>query len=514
MVTSLLLLLVVAANDKPAKKFPVGRDTTYVTGPIDKDGYIDYQAALNDRLGKGITPDQNANVLLWKALGPSPGGSNRMPAEYFKRLGIDEPPKSGDYFIGLRRFLKDQARIDPGEFDAVIDQELRASQRPWAAKDYPQIAAWLKANEKPLAVVVEATKRPEYFNPCISRKSDKNQGPLLDAPLPTVDTCRGIALSLEARAMLRVGEGKFDEAWQDLLACHRLGRLVSRGGTIIESLIGIIVDYQVIVAESAYAERAKMSAQQVEVRLKDLQGLRPLGPLADKIDLGERTMFLDTLQMIRRGDIGLLERLYDGKARKASAEELKALNKIDWTTALRKGNRWYDRLAAAARLQERAAREKEFDKIDEELKELRNDVTLAKLLSGGVGANQPNQMSGEAIGDELIYLMLPPFRKLQNAFDRSEQVQGNLHIAFALAAYQRDNRRYPAKLEELAPKYLAAVPDDLFVGKPLVYRPAENGYLLYSVGVNGKDEGGRSYDDDPAGDDLRVKMPLPEVKSK
>jgi hypothetical protein len=70
------------------------------------------------------------------------------------------------------------------------------------------------------------------------------------------------------------------------------------------------------------------------------------------------------------------------------------------------------------------------------------------------------------------------------------------------------------KLEALAPKYLAEVPGDLFSGKPLIYRPSEKGYLLYSVGVNGQDDQGRSYDDDPPGDDLVVRMPLPELRRK
>jgi hypothetical protein len=38
------------------------------------------------------------------------------------------------------------------------------------------------------------------------------------------------------------------------------------------------------------------------------------------------------------------------------------------------------------------------------------------------------------------------------------------------------------------------------------------GYLLYSVGVNRKDEGGRGYEDDPPGDDLTVRMPLPKLR--
>ena len=56
--TSYLLSLLVAAETKPAPKLPIGKETTYVTGPLDEDGYIDYEAALNDRLGKGIVPEK------------------------------------------------------------------------------------------------------------------------------------------------------------------------------------------------------------------------------------------------------------------------------------------------------------------------------------------------------------------------------------------------------------------------------------------------------------------------
>jgi len=113
-------LLAAEGKDKPAPKFPVGKETTYITEPLDKDGYIDYAAALNDRLGKGITPDKNANVLLWKALGPTPENGERMPAEFFKHLGIDEPPDKGDYFIGMHDYLKDRLKLDETEFEAFL----------------------------------------------------------------------------------------------------------------------------------------------------------------------------------------------------------------------------------------------------------------------------------------------------------------------------------------------------------------------------------------------------------
>jgi hypothetical protein len=440
-----------------------------------------------------------------------------MPAEYFKLLGIEEPSNSGNYFIGLRAFLKDHARIASDQFDAVFDQASRAWERPWTAKDYPQIAAWLKANEKPLVVAIEATKRPDYFNPLVRPKSKKEPVSLLDARLASVEKCREIARCLGARAMLRVEEGRIDEAWQDLLACHRLSLLLSRGGTIIEALVGIAVDQLASNAELAYLERAKLSAQQVKDRLKDLLALPSPAPLRDKFELGERFMFLDSLQMIRRGaGVAFLEGLPGRKAGKPSAEKLKALNMIDWGPALRNGNRWYDRLSAAARIQDRAARVKEFDKIDEEIKTLYHDIRQSpslktKVTALAVAVGFPDKVIGKGFGDALISYMMPASSKVQSVWDRSAQVNRNLHIAFALAAYQRDNGRYPAKLEDLAPKYLVAVPDDLFMGKALVYRPAASGYLLYSVGINGEDEGGRTCDDKPAGDDLRVKMPLPEL---
>ena len=42
----------------------------------------------------------------------------------------------------------------------------------------------------------------------------------------------------------------------------------------------------------------------------------------------------------------------------------------------------------------------------------------------------------------------------------------------------------------LLPKCLAAIPIDPFSNQPLVYRRSDTGYLLYSVGPDGEDNGG------------------------
>jgi hypothetical protein len=516
---SLLLLLVPLSAflywyfvvDTPAPKVRVGKETTYITEPVDDEGFLDYQAALNDRLGKEITPEKNANVLLWKAIGPTPEGGDGMPAEYFKWLGIDEPPKDGAYLVGLRAYLRDHLKLEPGECNAIEDQRLWAAQRPWAAKDYPHIAGWLEANEEPLALVTEASKRPGYFNPLVSRQKDGGPASLLDALIPSVQKCREVINALAARAMLRVGEGKFDDAWQDLLACHRLGRLVAHGATLIEALVGIALDQIASTADLAYLEHANLTAKQIRDRVKDLQALPPFPPLADKVDLLERFTYLEMVQLIRRRGPGALEGLSGGAAKQSTPEEIKAMEKIDWEPALVNGNQWYDRLAAALRHKDRAERKKALRQIDNDLKALKKDAASSGLLSKLLMSKSAR---GKAIGDTLLTLLMPAALKIADSKDRGEQTERNLHVAFALAAYHAEHGRYPAELDDLAPKYLITIPDDLFSGQALHYRLTEQGYLLYSVGVKGVDEGGRQYDDDPPGDDLSVRTPLPELKRK
>jgi hypothetical protein len=500
-----------AEKEKERKpKFTVSKETTYVTGPLDKDGYIDYETALNERLGQGVTPANNAVVLLWKALGPHPEGAT-MPPEFFKTLRIEAPPESGEYFSHLFGYMKEHLKLEAGEqTEAIYDQQRRATQRPWTAKQYPHIAAWLKVNEKPVALAIEATKRSHYFYPLVSHKTEKGPGGLMGALLPGVQICREVANGLVARAMLHVGEGRFDNAWRDLLACHRLARLIGRGGTLIEALIGMAIDQVASDADLAFLAHANLTAPQIQACLRDLQQLPALPAVADKIDLGERFMFLDIVMMTNRQGFQYFEGLTGGPPPEDPDPRVKQLlDDLNWDTAMRNGNRWYDRFVAVMRVKDRDSRHKQLGKIDAELRMLKKSFEDPREPLGRVSVSA--EARNKAIGDILICLMLPSISKVQNAADRGEQVQRNLHLAFALAAYQRDHGRYPMKLEALTPKYLPHIPDDLFSGKALVYRPSGNGYLLYSVGLNGRDDDGRSPDDEPPGDDPRVRMPLPKL---
>jgi hypothetical protein len=62
----------------------------------------------------------------------------------------------------------------------------------------------------------------------------------------------------------------------------------------------------------------------------------------------------------------------------------------------------------------------------------------------------------------------------------------------ACKIYKGRTGRYPENLEALVPEILPEIPVDPFTGKPLVYRIAEGQLLIYSLGSNQKDDGGRT----------------------
>ncbi len=118
-----------------------------------------------------------------------------------------------------------------------------------------------------------------------------------------------------------------------------------------------------------------------------------------------------------------------------------------------------------------------------------------------------SEKANEKIGHAYVKLFIPGIQKVADAADRAEQTHRNGIVAAGLAAHFADTGKYPDALTGLVPKYLAKVPRDAFNEKPLVYQKTVTGYLFYSVGLNGIDDGGKFLNDEPRGDDVGVRMP-------
>jgi hypothetical protein len=63
--------------------------------------------------------------------------------------------------------------------------------------------------------------------------------------------------------------------------------------------------------------------------------------------------------------------------------------------------------------------------------------------------------------------------------------------ALAVERFRRAKGQWPEKLTDLVPAYLTAVRMDPFDGQPLRFKKQNEGAVIYSVGADGQDDGGR-----------------------
>lgn len=519
----------------------IDRETTHILGPLCEDGYIDYVEALNEQYSRGVTPENNAAVPFWRAIGPGPVPREARPA-FFGRLGIEPPAEEGKYVVWLNDFANHQ--LERGGFpegEGKTDEErneilwsdlLRATEAPWSEVDLPLLADWLEANGGAMDLIREASRQPRFFSPLMPG----DQSPrLVNSVSPGHQELRAAGQMFAARAMFRLKQGKVSESRQDVLTAHRLARLLGQGPTLVDALVAIGIETRAWYGDLAIAAHSDLTAGQVREFVSELRALPPLPNLAERFDRYERYIYLDSMASVARDGPDALGRNVDprpgvqlsqlvklaedpiGAAMEAPAR--RAL--IDWDDAMRMGNDIYDRLAQVPSRSTYQARMAGFQELEAELKvrdELHHPVSAItrKILAG----QRMGEIVAEWIGEVTLLVCLSPLGAAQEARDRAEVQAHMAEIALALASYRAENGAYPENLAAVTPQPLGELPEDVFADGPFQYQRKESGYLLRSVGRNRRDDGGAAEirypperpreseaGERPAGDDIVIEMP-------
>lgn len=480
--------------------FTIGPRTTYVLGPVTTSGHIDYVAALNDRLSAGVPPAGNANVAIWSVLGPNPPDGTNLPPGFFARMGVEPPPAVGNYYVGLSAYA---GQVAPAHTGAAVAALPGLSARPWKPAENAVISGWLKANAEPLTALRDAVTRPGYYNPLLPTEPGKGLFSALNSGLTAG---RELAGALACRAMLSLGEGDAAEAWRDILTCSRLGRRVGHNGVLIEGLVGMAIEHVATRAAVAFLAHARLGAAALDGCRRDLAALPPRADMAAQIDFAERIFFLDGVMQLDRHGWAEAPAYGDDfqPIRHGLTDDL--LAGIDWNPALEEANTHYDRIAAIFRTTDRAGRVRRLRELLDETRAPRELFAGGQSAAALKAAGSPAER-GRLLGRMMLASAGSAFMRVSDAADRIRQATDNVAIAFALARYKLDHGRYPDTLAPLAPRYFKAVPGDVFSEKQPIYRPTATGFILYSVGPNGADDGGRTLDGQPPGDDIVVRVP-------
>lgn len=474
----------------------VSRETTYLLSPLHPDGTVNYVAAINQMYSEGVTPENNAAVLLIRATGPTTICSEVRDA-VFRRLGMEAPSETGDYFVDLTEYVSQQHTNKPStdkqrtEREEQADKDLKKTlNAPWSAKDYPLIAEWLKVNEKPLVLVVGASNRPGYYIPFLSTSKPPQ---IVDVLLPTLGPFRSMTEALVARAMLKAHAGQIEDACSDLMAVHRLARLIGQGPMVFDRLLAVRIEVLACKGASALAGNRQLTGAQAKAHLADLKALPPLPSVIEAIDKGERFSTLDCIATCEREGI----RTAIAKAMYRDQDMSTPNLQLDWNVPLRRANQWYDRMGTACQKGTFAERKKAMETATDDLTQMKIDA----MHSGFRRRLRPSRY----VGDLLLSLFMPLFGRAAEMYDQATMRRRVTEVALVLAACKAEKGKYPETLTDLKPRYLKKIPNDLFIEKPLHYKRTGEGYLLYSVGPDMKDDGGKGRDDGPDCDDIVVK---------
>ena len=89
----------------------------------------------------------------------------------------------------------------------------------------------------------------------------------------------------------------------------------------------------------------------------------------------------------------------------------------------------------------------------------------------------------------LFRLLLPAVTKVREAYLRNQARLRSAVAAIAVERYRRKHGAWPDKLDALVPVELKEVGLDPYNGKPLQFQRLPDGWVVFSVGVNGIEEG-------------------------
>ena len=471
-----------------AEAIKPGPDTTVFTGPVRPDGTIDYLAALNQKYSKDVTPANNAFVAIANMMAPDAWPSTKFRHRVYQLLKANEPADNATYFVTWDTFSDPKGITRSGN---KLEIPRLAMAHPWKAADNPTLARWIKANAAFIGSVRLAMKKRYWFCPLVQKRHNAEGMP----DWPWIVTERRLAFLILDRAALRWGSGDRAGAWRDLLLVHELGRQTAQPASLLTQIVAISIDGLAHQAAVGLIESSTISPHEARKAIADLHNLAPPPSIAKGFDVLERCLFLGTIERMYHGDLPAIYQKMDDTfgtheqpISEAAMHEL-GRSDCDINAVLRQVNNAFDTLVATAKNPSYLLARKKIKALENRWGE------QAKPAGSSL---HPKPRLSYSLRRLIDITFLPSSLAARARAGMQDQME---QIALALAAYRTEHHHYPAELTSLSPDYLPAIPRDVFTGKPLHYQINSDGSaILYSVGVNMKDDGGKQSDDPTKGD--------------
>ncbi|MDR1923463.1 MAG: hypothetical protein LBQ66_03720 [Planctomycetaceae bacterium] len=355
--------------------------------------------------------------------------------------------------------------------------------KSWRAEDYPDIAEFVRENEGALAVYAAAAKKPQWI--CYRYETNN----ITETLLPDVQSTRSACRDFAIRANERISRNDIAGAFDDALSIIRIGRHLTKGESLVERLAGFsgeLIGIDVIQSILTYGNP---NAEQIHQFIKELDNLPKADHSLDKIIRFEKMAVLELLFNLRnefRDNKDDWQNMINSDSRAQMLTWLSILP-IDYNIASKRIQSCYINMEKANKETDYRKRKQICASLDHAVEKAGGAITKPQEVLFRLPLIQ---LRSTLVADYISLLMFPSFGAFANAEARLETLKDLLRISFALELYQRENGQYPDKLEVLAPKYISAIPNDIFTSNELTYKKNDNGYILYSFGQNEIDDNG------------------------
>lgn len=106
----------------------------------------------------------------------------------------------------------------------------------------------------------------------------------------------------------------------------------------------------------------------------------------------------------------------------------------------------------------------------------------------------------------LATIIIPSLSRSAEFAARADAQHRLIVLGAAMWRYRLAEGSFPADLGKLVPKYLLTVPVDPFTGESLKMAKAQGQIVIYSVGPDLKDDGGKPFDQKTAQGDISLML--------
>lgn len=363
-----------------------------------------------------------------------------------------------DYYIAAINAL-----VDNGKIDWANSQWIPGTQTTDPDQHFYSLAAKEKLvaeNAPALSLLHQGFQYP-YEEPPVQSFS---------TPFPHYAKMRHLARFLSLTAQTKAAQGDWAGAVSADLDSVQMGETLPRGGPLIGMLVGTAC--QSIGRKHVWDAVPHLSAAEARAAARHLETIRTAHvPFVDTVQ-EEKSRTQSSLREIMAkpdwasqltGSINGRSTTFsqDPKAWAGNAAGASYVQLIGKGRILNSNARWMDETIAQAR-----------------------QPYAAHLPPPPVPNDPVNQM------------LLSSYTKVRLREAISDTQNALLVTALALQAYRQDHGAYPPSLTALVPGYLKVMPTDPFaLSGPVRYKRIGAKYALYSVGPDGKDDGGKAISD-------------------